>query len=65
MDCKSEGAGSIPDGIVSVFALMRRLLKNHKSFFARHFYGSLGRVPPRTISKGFYLEPLKVLDRKG
>ena len=27
---------------------------------ARIFYGSLGRVQPRSISKGFNLEPLKV-----
>ena len=59
-DCKTEGAGLIPDGIATVFALIRRLPKNHKRFFARTFYGSSGRVPPRTIFKGFYLEPLKV-----
>ena len=61
MDYKKEGAGSIPDGMVTVFGLIRLLPKNYKRFFARTFYGSLGRAPPRTISKGFYLEPLKVL----
>ena len=59
-DCKAERAGSIPDVIATVFALMRRLTKNHKRFFARNFYGSSGMVSLRTISKGFYLEPLKV-----
>ena len=60
MDCKTEGAVSIPDGLATVFASIRRLPKNHSRFFAITFYGSSGRVPPRTISKGFYLEPLKV-----
>ena len=59
-DCKTEGAGSIPDGITTVFSLIRRLPKNHKRFFTRSFYGSSGRVPPRAISKGLYLEPLRV-----
>ena len=59
-DCKTEGAGSIPDGIAAVFALIRPLLKNLKRFFTRTFYGFSGRVPPRTISKGFHLESLKV-----
>ena len=49
--------GSIPDGITTVFALIRRLPKNHKNFFARTFYGSSGRLLPRTVSK----EPLMVL----
>ena len=53
-DCKSEGAGSIPDGIANVIALMSRLPKNHKRFFARTFYGSSERVLE------FYLEPIKV-----
>ena len=59
-DSKTEGAGSIPDVIVTVFALIHRLPKNYKRLFARTFNGSSGRVPPKTISKGFYLEPLKV-----
>ena len=63
--CKAEGEGSIPDGIATVFALIRRLPKNHKRFFAKTFYGSFGRVPPRTISKQFYLEPLKVPSERG
>ena len=59
-DCKPEAAGSIPDEIANIFVLRHRLLKNHTRFFARIFYGSSGRVSPRTISKGGYLEPLKV-----
>ena len=59
-DCKTEGAGSIPDGIATVYALLRRLAKHHWRFFARTLYGSLERVPPRTISQGFYPETLKV-----
>ena len=59
-DCKPKGAGSIPDGIANVFALVHWLPKHHKKFLARTFYGSSGRVSPRTISKGFHLEPLKV-----
>ena len=55
-DCKAEGAGSIPDGIVNVFALIHQLPKNHTRFFARTFYGSSEKVPPG----GFYLEPLKI-----
>ena len=39
---------------------MRRLQKNHKSIFARTSCSSSGRVPPRTISKGGYQEPLMV-----
>ena len=58
-DCKTEGSGSIPGGIYC-FALIHRLPKNHKRFFARSFYGPSGRVLPWIISKGFYLEPLKV-----
>ena len=59
-DCKTEGAGSIPDETAIVFALLRRLPKNHKRFLAGTFYGSSGRVLPRIVSKGFYLEHLKV-----
>ena len=59
-DCKAEGEGAIPEGIATVFASIRRLPKNHKRFFARTFYDSSRRVPLRTISKGFYLEPLEV-----
>ena len=58
-DCKTESGGSIPDGIATVFYLIHRLPKNHKMFYVRTFYGSSGGVPPRIISKGFYLEPLK------
>ena len=57
---KPEGAGSIPDEIANVFALMRQLPNNLISFFARTFYRSSGRVPSKTISKRFHLEPLKV-----
>ena len=59
-DCKREGAGSIHDAITTAFALIHQLPKNLKRFFAKTFYGYLGRVPPRIISKGFYLEPLKI-----
>ena len=57
---KPEGASLIPDGLANDFALIHRLPKNLKRFFAGTFNGSSERVPPRTISKGFYLEPLKV-----
>ena len=36
------------------------VVRNHKRFFTRTFNGSSGRVPPITLSKGFYVEPLKV-----
>ena len=51
-DCKPESASSIPDGIATVFALYADYQRNIK--------GSWGTVPPRTISKGFHLESLKV-----
>ena len=59
-DCKPEGVGSIPDVIANVFAFIHRLPKNHIRFHARTFYGSSERVPPRTISKEFNVEPLRV-----
>ena len=60
IDSKTEGAGSISDGIANVFALIHRLPKNHKKFFSKTFYGSSGNIPSRISSKAFYLEPLKV-----
>ena len=51
-DCKTEGADLIPDGLANVFDLIYQLSKNHKRFFARTYYGSSERVPPRTISIG-------------
>ena len=62
-DCDTKDAGSIPDIIANVFALIHRLPKNHKRFFASPFSGSLGKDPPRPISKGFYLESLKKLQQ--
>ena len=57
-DCETEGAGSIPDGIATVSALIGRLPKNHKRFFAKTFYGSSGRI--HLEPKRVYLDPLKV-----
>ena len=48
MDLKTEDAGSIPDGIINVFALIHRLPRNHKRFLAKTFYGSPGRIQPGT-----------------
>ena len=59
-DCKPEGAGWMPDEIANISALIHWYPKNHKRFFAITFYGSSGRAPPRIISKGFDLEPLRV-----
>ena len=60
LDCKIENPVSIFDRVTNDFALRSQLLKNHTRFFARTFYGSSGKEPPRTIYKELYLEPLKL-----
>ena len=48
MDCKTEGAGSIPDGIATVFALY--------ADYQRTIKGSL-QEPFKILQEGFHLEP--------
>ena len=48
---KTEGAGSIPDGIATAFALILRLPKNNKSSLQEPFM---------VLQEGFHLESLKV-----
>ena len=47
-DCKTEGAGSIPDGIATVFALCADSQRTIK--------GSL-QEPFKVLQEGFHLEP--------
>lgn len=60
-DCKIPGSDSTVGGITKVFALLRRLLKNHIRLSARTFYDSSEEGSIRTLYRGLHLESLRVL----